>query len=103
MPDTETGDLIVTDRDNHCVRRVIIIKEGNLAVVTTIAGGGHGAVGEAGCADGLGLEARFNSPVGVAVGDDGIVIVSDLCNHCIRVISRGGLVTTLAGSPGALD
>jgi len=46
--DCHTGDLIVSDRDNHCIRRVILITEGDMAVVTTIAGGGDGPLGEAG-------------------------------------------------------
>ena len=57
----ETGDLIVSDRDNHCIRRIILIKEGNLAVVTTIAGGGHEkSGGVAGYLDAMGVDARFN-------------------------------------------
>jgi hypothetical protein len=95
--DWHTGDLIVSDRDNHCIRRVILIKEGNMAVVTTIAGGGYGQMGEAGHADARALEARFNSPVGVAVGEEGRIFVGDLCNHCVREISTSGDVTTFAG------
>jgi hypothetical protein len=87
--DPQTGDLVVTDRDNHCVRRIILINGGVAAVVTTIAGGGAQAtLGQAGYADATALDARFNSPVGVAVADNGNIYVSDLCNHCIRLVTR---------------
>jgi sugar lactone lactonase YvrE len=99
--DWETGDLIVSDRDNHAIRRIILIQDGNMAVVATIAGGGHDvSCGVAGYLDAEGMDARFNSPVGVAVGLNGDIFVGDLCNHCIRAVSRTGEVRTLAGLAG---
>ena len=48
--------------------------------------------------DGDGTDARFNSPYGIAVDGDGNVFVADSENHALRKVSRGGAVTTLAGS-----
>jgi hypothetical protein len=51
--------------------------------------------GVLGLADGYGAEARFNQPMGVAVGPDGCLYVADTGNHVIRKIDRDGRVTTL--------
>jgi hypothetical protein len=59
-----------------------------------------------GNADGLGDAARFRFPMGVATDIAGNVYVADTDNDTIRKITRGGLVTTLAGSagvPGSAD
>lgn len=89
------GNLYVADTGNNRVRRVT--RDG---VVTTLAGDGA-----AGFRDGAGAEARFDAPVGVAVGRDGEVYVADTYNDRVRVISRDGSVKTLAGkgTPGHAD
>jgi sugar lactone lactonase YvrE len=66
--------------------------------VTTLAGpleAGYAA----GYADGPAAEARFQGPRSVAVDGAGNLYVADTGNHCIRVISPAGQVTTLAGAP----
>jgi sugar lactone lactonase YvrE len=45
-------------------------------------------------------QARFNRPLGVAVDTNGTLYVADSYNFTIRKITRSGVVTTLAGSPG---
>ena len=65
-------------------------------MVTTLAG----LAGREGSADGVGSDARFNSPFGVAVDRFGNVYVADFQNCAIRRISPRGVVTTLAGLPG---
>lgn len=89
------GDLYVADTGNHAIRKVT--PEG---VVTTIAG-----TGEAGFRDGPAAQAQFNGPIGIAVDGSGRVYVADTYNDRIRMISRDGQVTTLAGgdAPGFFD
>lgn len=53
-----------------------------------------------GSQDGLGEQARFNSPCGIDVDSRGNLYVCDSKNHTVRMIDPEGLVTTLAGRPG---
>jgi sugar lactone lactonase YvrE len=89
------GNLFVADTGNHAIRN--ITPDGN---VTTLAGNG-----KPGYADGIGADAQFNAPVGVAVDRDGVVFVADTYNDRIRRITPAGEVTTVAGAgqPGAAD
>ena len=89
------GNLYVADTGNNAIRKVA--PDGS---VSTLAGGGA-----PGYLDGAGRAARFDGPVGVAVGRDGTVWVADTYNDRIRRIGRDGAVTTVAGSgvPGSLD
>jgi len=59
--------------------------------VTTVAGGRRGF------ADGVGAEARFDTPSALAIAGDGTIYVADTGNNAIRRIARDGTVTTLAG------
>src|SRR5262249_14492974 len=88
----------VADSHNHTIRRVDLAS----AAVTTIAG----AAGEAAYADGTGGDARFNTPIGVAL-DAGAqrLFVSDSGNRSIRAVDlASGAVTTLPtnGAPGSM-
>ena len=86
------GNVYVADTCNHTIRKVT-----PGGVVTTLAG----LAGSAGSADGTGSDARFNYPSGVAVDSAGNVYVADTCNHTIRKVTPGGVVTTLAGLAGS--
>jgi hypothetical protein len=93
-----TGNLIVADAGNNTIRR---ITPGG--VVTTIAGPTGGSYGRSdgwGSMDGLGNTARFLNPEGLAIDQNGNLIVADSGNHTIRRISPNGTVTTLAGMAG---
>jgi hypothetical protein len=61
--------------------------------VTTLAGNGN-----RGFADGAGPNTQWSSPSGVAVDSAGNAYVADSGNHCIRVVSPTGTVSTLAGN-----
>jgi hypothetical protein len=88
------GDMYFADRDNHAIRKYIAAENRFI----TFAGGGTGVVGASGYLDAQGTNARFKSPVRVALDKDGNVIVVDRSNYCIRKITPDGTVTTIAGS-----
>jgi sugar lactone lactonase YvrE len=69
------GNLFVADTVNQTIRKVT-----SAGVVTTLAG----TVGVTGTADGIGSDARFNNPLGVAVNTAGNLFVADQDNHTIR-------------------
>ena len=85
------GNVYVADASNHTIRKV-----SPAGAVTTLAG----STKKMGVADGTGEAARFSCPYGVALDPEGNVFVTDGGNGRIRLISAGGVVTTLAGSPG---
>lgn len=74
----QDGTVYVSDTDNHAIRK---ITPGG--AVTTIAGGGG-----TGYANGSGVDARFSSPRGIALGSDGRLYVADTGNHRIRVLTN---------------
>lgn len=86
------GNLYVADTGNSVIRKVDVA-----GAVTTLAG----QPGEAGSLDGLGTNAQFNVPQGIACDVlSGDLYVADTGNHTIRRITPFGLVSTVAGAPG---
>lgn len=91
------GNVYVADTANSTIRK---ITPGG--VVSTLAG----TAGSFGSTDATGAAARFFLPFGVAVDSGGTVYVADTYNQTIRMVTAGGVVTTLAGtkgSPGSAD
>jgi hypothetical protein len=84
--------LVVSDGANHVIRRIH-----SNGTTTLIAG----IFGQSGLEDGPASSARFDSPLGVAVGTNGVIYVADCGNHTIRAIALDGAVSTFAGLAGS--
>ena len=82
------GTIYVTEWNGHRIRKIT-----SAGLVTTLAGSGM-----QGYADGIGFNATFFNPAGIAVDSAGIAYVAEWSNNRIRKISPAGLVTTMAGS-----
>jgi serine/threonine-protein kinase len=85
------GTIYVADYANNRIRKIT-----TGGVVSTFAGSGSAAF-----ADGIGTNASFKNPNGVAVATDGTIYVADYANNRIRKITTGGVVSTFAGSGSA--
>jgi uncharacterized protein (TIGR03437 family) len=84
------GNLYIADNDNNCVRKVA--PDG---IITTVAGtGAWGFSGDGGPAAG----AMLRSPNGMAVDPAGNLFIADQGNHRVRMVSPGGLISTVAGN-----
>ena len=95
---TDVDDNVyVADSYNHAIRK--IDPNGN---VTTIAGAkiviNDIVMGLATSVDGTGTEASFNTPMGVAVDNDGNIFVAEQFSSKIRKITPAGVTTTFAGT-----
>lgn len=92
-----TGVVYVSDTNNHTIRRIT-----PAGIVSTYAGSpGTPTKNSAGWSDGLGINARFRSPVGLAADGAGNLYVADTGNQVIRRITLDGVVSTVAGAGGA--
>jgi sugar lactone lactonase YvrE len=82
------GDFIVSDSGNHSIR--VLSPEG---AVHTLVGNG-----QAGFADGQGAGALFNEPYGLALDQEGNLLVADFGNNAIRRVTMAGSVSTVVGN-----
>ena len=89
------GALYIVDTSNH---RVLRASPG--ALMATAAG--NGSPGDAGDGGSARL-AQLNQPGACAVDTAGNLYIADTLNHSIRVVTSGGIISTLAGTgqPGA--
>ena len=83
--------------------RLVSTKEHTLQL---LAPSGHfaalaGRRGKSGKQDGPGANARFNLPTGITVDPAGQTVVADFNNHALRLVSKAGAVSTLAGGGAA--
>jgi sugar lactone lactonase YvrE len=86
------GNLYIADTGNNAVRRV-----DTAGVITTIAG--TGVAGYSG--DGMPARmAQLNGPTDIDVAPDGTLYIADTQNHCIRHITRDGVMETTVGRCG---
>src|SRR5438270_613355 len=93
---TSTGTIYVADARNMVIRKITPAR-----AVTTFAGSATTDGGGIGSSDGTGRTARFNYPNGVAVTGT-TVYVADTFNSTIRKVTSTGVVTTFAGTAGAV-
>ncbi|MBD0423674.1 redoxin domain-containing protein [Streptomyces sp. TRM S81-3] len=85
-----SGNFLVSDTTRH---QLVELAEDGESVVRRIGTGVRGLV------DGPAGAAAFNEPQGLALLDDGSVVVADTVNHALRRLDLGsGEVTTLAGT-----
>jgi sugar lactone lactonase YvrE len=89
----QDGIIYLADPLNHSIRR--ITQSSGQVVVETIAGNGV-----PGFADGIAVNARFNTPTSIVLSDDGrFLFVADTANERIRQIDLLTMrVSTFAGS-----
>lgn len=80
------GKIFVSDTYNDKIR---VIENGT---VSTFAGSSEGF------ADGIGIEAKFDTPCGIALLKNGNLLVADSKNRRIRLIETNGRVSTVAGT-----
>ncbi|MEY3014725.1 MAG: hypothetical protein RIT45_3460, partial [Pseudomonadota bacterium] len=85
------GDIFVADYSNHRIRVV-----SPAGTVSTLAGNGT-----SGTTDGVGAQATFSSPCGLALDANGNLIVVTRSGHRMRRVTPAGEVATIAGSAGA--
>jgi uncharacterized protein (TIGR03437 family) len=84
-----SGNLFVADITNNRIRKV---SAGG--IITTVAGGGTGGLGDGGQA----TAASLSGPLGVAVDATGNLFIADSGNYRIRKVSASGIITTVAGN-----
>ncbi|MCQ6956983.1 hypothetical protein [Mucilaginibacter aquariorum] len=90
---TNDGIIYMCDGVYNKIRKI------ENGMVTTFAGSTAGSPdGTRGDVDGVGQQARFFTPTGMALAPDGSLYVADANNHKIKKITPAGVVTTIAGS-----
>ncbi|MDR7856684.1 stalk domain-containing protein [Tissierella sp.] len=99
------GNLYVSDSGNQLLRYIDF--EAN--TVTTVAGNIQKSVSssqtnvmyaEGGFSDGAALESSFNFPKGLAVTEEGGLLIADSLNHRIRYLLNGCVTTLIGDSRG---
>jgi sugar lactone lactonase YvrE len=86
------GDLYITERDNHVIRKVDM----KTGIISTVAGTGKpGFSGDGGPA----TQAQLNQPHSIILDRDGTILICDLQNHRIRRLHLDtGIIETWAGT-----
>ncbi|MEW6157572.1 MAG: chitobiase/beta-hexosaminidase C-terminal domain-containing protein [Verrucomicrobiota bacterium] len=75
--------MLVSDSGNHTIRQLIRRTDGKYAVFRFAGATGTGAL-----VDGNAATAQFNSPLGLSLDADGLILVADLFNNAVRAIRR---------------
>ena len=88
----DQGHMYVAERDNHVVRRI----DGKSGVISTLAGTGTaGFSGDGGPA----AKAQLRSPHSIALAPGGRLLICDIGNHRLRVVTlSSGVIETIGGT-----
>jgi len=83
-----SGNIFIADAGNNRIRKV-----SPSGIITTVAGGGTGGLGDGGPA----TSAELNNPSGLFVDGFGNIFIADTDNNRIREVTASGNITTVAG------
>ena len=83
------GTIFFADDQHHRIRKVALN-----GIISTVAGTGTAGYNGDGIAATL---AQLHTPLGLALGPDGSLYISDTLNYRIRKVSPNGIITTVAG------
>lgn len=84
------GNIYIADYGNNRIRKI------SSSTITTVAGNGTaGYTGDGGSA----ISAQINC-LSIAVDTAGNIYLSDPTDNCIRMVSTGGIISTIAGNKG---
>lgn len=89
--------VYIADAGNHTIRQMDNFSQVSTSQEVTLLAGKAGTSGHN---DAIGNAAEFHTPSDVALDSKGNIYVADAGNHCIRMITTSGVVTTYAGDPG---
>jgi sugar lactone lactonase YvrE/PKD repeat protein len=85
-----SGNLYIADTRNNRIRMV-----NTSGIISTVAGGGTGGLGDGGAA----TNAELNYPIGVALDSSGNLYIADCYNNLIRMVNKStGFINTVAGN-----
>ena len=89
MAISSTGNVYIADTLNNRVR--VVSSKG---IISTYAGNGiPDFSGDGGTA----TNAALHLPAAVALDSSGNLYIADTANHCVRMVSTSGAITTFAG------
>jgi uncharacterized protein (TIGR03437 family) len=88
-----SGNLYIADAGNGRIRKV------SNGVITTIAGGGVGGLGD----NGFALNAQLSDPAAIAVDRSGFLYIADRANARIRLLTPSGGSCSYSVSPTSLQ
>ncbi|MEP6952371.1 MAG: hypothetical protein ABI863_23970 [Ginsengibacter sp.] len=90
--DVDCGDIYVSDELNHRIRKI----NPSSRIITTVAG--NGVLGNSGNG-GLATNASFTQPVGIAIGKNGDLFISDeILSQVYVVEKKTGRINLIAGN-----